>query len=129
MYILGTKANTGIYTGKGEFFSIQVDGSCNSANLEQELFIALYFDPYTSDGKVHVCSKFLSVRQPTSANAAGLFEAFTRAISRVDITNFNPPTAVSTYLRKAEGPLQNKFIINKTLGRAQDPRANGAWLS
>ena len=58
-------------------FSIQVDGSCCSANLEEELFIALYFDPYTSNGKVHVCSKFLSVRQPTTtnANAAGLFEA------------------------------------------------------
>ena len=63
-------------------------GSCDSANLEEELFIALYFDPYTSDGKVHVCSKFLSVWQPTSANAAGLFDAFTRAIARVDITDW-----------------------------------------
>ena len=33
---------------KVNFFSIQVDGSCDSANLEDELFIALYFDPYTS---------------------------------------------------------------------------------
>ena len=85
IYSLGTKTNTGIYIGKKvNFFSIQVDGSCDSANLEDELFIALYFDPYTSDREVHVCSKFLSVRQPTSTNAAGLFEAFTRAIARVD---------------------------------------------
>ena len=32
--------------------------------------------------------KFLSVQQPTSANAAGLLEAFTRAIVCVDITDW-----------------------------------------
>ena len=31
--------------------------------------------------------------------------------------------SISTYNQK------NSFLLNKTLGRAQDPRANGAWLS
>ena len=64
-YSLGTRQILASTLEKANFFSIQVDGSCDSANLEEELFIALYFDPYTSDGKIHVCSKFLSVRQPT----------------------------------------------------------------
>ena len=28
-------------------------------NKEEELHLVLYFDPYTDDGKVHICSKFL----------------------------------------------------------------------
>ena len=38
---------------------IQVDGSCDSANLEEKLFMALYLNPYHSHGKGHVCNKFL----------------------------------------------------------------------
>ena len=29
----------------------------------------------------------------------------------------------------SEGKKLDDKIVNKTLGRAQDPRANGAWLS
>lgn len=57
----------------------------DSANLEEELFLALYFNPYTEDGKVCVCSKLLSVRQPSSANAAGLYECLTRALAHVNV--------------------------------------------
>ena len=43
---------------KASIFSIQVNGSCDSANIEDELFIALYFDPYTSDGKIMFAANF-----------------------------------------------------------------------
>ena len=42
-------------------FSVQADGSNDSANLGKELFVVLYFYPYGMDGKVRVCSKFLCV--------------------------------------------------------------------
>jgi len=73
---------------KVTFFSIQADGSCDSANLEEEVFIALHCDPYASNGELHVCCKFLSARQPTSCTAAGLFESFTRARTRATVTNW-----------------------------------------
>lgn len=47
---------------KAKYFSIQADGSTDCANKEEELFHALFFDPYADDGKVHVRSKFFAVR-------------------------------------------------------------------
>ena len=47
---------------KAKFFSIQANGSTDVGNVENELFLALYLDPDAPDGKVHVCSRFLSVR-------------------------------------------------------------------
>ena len=56
---------------KAKFFSIPSYGSTNAASIENELFVALYLDPHAPDGKVHVRNRFLSVRQPTHADAQG----------------------------------------------------------
>ena len=45
------------------FFSLQADGSTDAGNVENELFLTLYFDLYTNDGKVHVHSKFLTAQK------------------------------------------------------------------
>ena len=73
---------------KAKFFSIQSNGSTDAANVENELFVALYLDPHAPDGKVHVCNRFLSVRQPTRADAKGLLECFTRALDYVGIVGW-----------------------------------------
>ena len=39
-------------------FSIQMDGATDTANMEEELFLAVYFDPYSEDGSVHVRNKY-----------------------------------------------------------------------
>ena len=41
---------------KDSLVSIQADGSTDSTNVEDELFLALYFDAHTQDGTVHVQS-------------------------------------------------------------------------
>ena len=69
------------------FFSLQADGSTDAGNVENELFLALYFDPYASDGKVHVRNKFLSVRRPKSGCAEGLFECLEKAVGHVGIAD------------------------------------------
>lgn len=38
------------------FFSLQLDGSTDSANIEEELFLALHFDPHAPDGKILACA-------------------------------------------------------------------------
>ena len=58
---------------KVNFFSVQSDTSTDSGNVEEELFLVLYFDPYTDDGMVCVHDKFLAVRQPRSCTGLGLF--------------------------------------------------------
>ena len=44
-----------------KYFSIQIDGSSDSTNVE-EVFLILYFNPHSDDGKVHVHVKFLAIR-------------------------------------------------------------------
>ena len=41
---------------KDSLVSIQADGSTDSTNVEDELFLALYFDAHTQDGTVHAQS-------------------------------------------------------------------------
>ena len=71
-----------------KFFSIQADGSTDCANKEEELFLVLYFDPYSDDGKVHVRSKFFAVRQPKNGTAAGLYESYTRAFDHMEVIDW-----------------------------------------
>ena len=59
---------------KCKFYNIQMDSSTDSANKKNELFLVVYFDPYSTDGTVHICNKYLCVRHSKSVCAAGLFE-------------------------------------------------------
>ena len=65
---------------RSKFFSIQADTSTDAGNAEEELFLILHFDPYSADGKVHVCDRYFAVRQLHSATAQGLFDCFRKAI-------------------------------------------------
>ena len=49
---------------KGHFFSLQADGGTDSATIEEELYLCLYFDSNGIDGKVHVRDVFFAVKQP-----------------------------------------------------------------
>ena len=71
---------------KSRFFSIQGDGSTDSGNVEDELFVVLYFDPSRSDGRVHVRSKLLAVRQPKGGDAKSLFDCLVSALEYVEVS-------------------------------------------
>ena len=43
---------------KCKFFSVQAHVTTDAGNVEVELYLALHFDPLSSDGKVHVRSTF-----------------------------------------------------------------------
>ena len=73
---------------KAKYFSIQIDGSTDSANVEEEMFLTLYFNPYSDDRKVHVQDKFLAIRRPKCSNAEGLFECFKRALAHAGIAGW-----------------------------------------
>ena len=72
---------------KAKFFSIQGNGSTDSANVENELFLVVYFEPYSQDGRIHVRDRFLTVRCPNRSNAEGLYECFVRAMSFVNVAD------------------------------------------
>ena len=70
---------------KAKFYSIQMDGSTDSGNKEEELFLVVYFEPFSTDVSVHVRNRYLCVRQPNSVFATGLFEAFQRALAYLEL--------------------------------------------
>ena len=82
------KEALGAQLAKAKFFSIQADGSTDSANIEDELYLLVYFDPLTNDGVVHVRNKFFTVRRPARSNAEGLYECFVRALNYVGVTDW-----------------------------------------
>ena len=46
-----------------KFFSIQCDGSTDSGNMEEELFLVMYLDTHADDGKVHIRNSSASTIQ------------------------------------------------------------------
>ena len=73
---------------RARFFSLQLDGSADSGNVEDELFLVVFCDPYTTDGRVHVRNNFLTVRRPGRANAAGLLACLRAAMGFVGVANW-----------------------------------------
>lgn len=70
---------------KSKFYSIQMDGSTDSGNKEEELFLVVYFEHFSTDGNVHVHNRYLCVCQPESVCATGLFTSFQRALAYLDL--------------------------------------------
>ena len=70
---------------KVRFFSIQVDSSTDCGNIDEELFMVLFFDGLSEDGKVIVRDKFFAVRQLCRGTGQGLYDCFKQAMAYLDI--------------------------------------------
>ena len=70
---------------KARFFSIQVDSSTDCGNIDEELFMVLFFDGLSEDGKVIVRDKFFAVRQLCHGTGQGLYDCFKQAMVYLDI--------------------------------------------
>ena len=73
---------------RSHFFSVQTDGSTDAGNVEEEIYVALFFDPYGADGKVHVRSQFLGVLQPSTVDASELTACFERAMDLAGVDDW-----------------------------------------
>ena len=71
-----------------KFFSLQADSSTDTGNTENELFLVLYFDPHSADGKVYVRDRYFAVRELGSGTAPGLLECLERALLYMGITDW-----------------------------------------
>ena len=71
-----------------KFFSVQIDSTTDCGNIEEELFMVLYFDAKSPDRKVIVRDKFFTVRQLRRGTGQGLYDCFKQAMAYVEV----PPT-------------------------------------
>lgn len=73
---------------KCKFFSIQADATTDAGNIEVELYLALHFDPFSTDGEVHVRNTFFCARHLKSGTGEGLFESFERAMQYMKVDDW-----------------------------------------
>ena len=73
---------------KARFFSLQLDGSTDSGNVEDEVFLVVYSDLFSTDGRIHVRNEFLTVRRPGRADAEGLFACVRAAMGYMGVANW-----------------------------------------
>ena len=73
---------------RASFFSLQLDGSTDAGNVEDEVFLTVFCDPYSTDGRLHVRNQFLTVRRPAHTNAEGLLACLRSAMTCTGIANW-----------------------------------------
>ena len=74
---------------KAKFFSLQMDGSTDCGNVEEELLLAVYFDPYNMLEMVSVKSVYFCVKQLKSVDAKGLYDCLNDALTYLKIDRPN----------------------------------------
>ena len=73
------------YVHKAKFFSLQMDVSTDCANIEEELYLAVYFDPYSSLRTLYVKNVYFCTKQPSSVDAPGLYECLKNALTYLGV--------------------------------------------
>ena len=71
-----------------QVFSLQADGTTDAGNVEIELFLVLFFDPFSTDGMVHICNSYFTLRHLESGTAHGLFASFRRAVEYMNMDDW-----------------------------------------
>ena len=74
---------------KARFFSLQADSSMDLGNVKDEVFLVVFCDLYSPNGRIGVTSQFLTVRRPNSCTARGLFTCLQAASCYVGIPNWD----------------------------------------
>ena len=74
---------------RANFYSLQADGTTDSGNNEDELFLVAYLDHHAglANRRVWIVSKFFSVRRPSSGDAKGLFDCLKQAVKYAGLQN------------------------------------------
>ena len=72
-----------------KFFSLQLDGSTDAGNIEDEVFLTVFCDLHSADGRLHVRNEFLTVRRPSrSRMQEGLLSCLHNAMGFMGVTNW-----------------------------------------
>ena len=75
---------------KATFFSLLLDGSTDTGNIDNEVLLVEWCDPDSSDEKIHTRMDFLMVSRPQSVTARGLFEVLESCLQGLGIREVSP---------------------------------------
>ena len=68
---------------QAKFFSLLIDGSTDKANVDNEVFMAVWCDTDGSDEKIHTQTSNFHVGRPSTVDAAGLFQNLSIALRKL----------------------------------------------
>jgi len=73
---------------KAKFFSLMIDSSTDSGNIDEKLFLVLYFDPNSGseDGMVHVRNNFFAVHHLSRGTGEGLYIRVKKTLAYMGMT-------------------------------------------
>ena len=80
---------------RAKFFSLLMDSSTDSGNVDDELFLLLRCDMDGSDEMVHSRMSYFTVARPKTVTGRGLVECMQGALSRLGIVEINSETCKS----------------------------------
>ena len=75
---------------KAKKFSLLMDGSTDTGNIDNEILLVVWCDPDGSDEKVHTRMDFLTVSRPQSVTARGLFQVLEGCLQGLGIQEVSP---------------------------------------
>jgi hypothetical protein len=103
------------------FFSLLMDGSTDASNHDNELMLVQWCDTNSSDEKVQSRLSFLTVHQPESANAEGLFASLEYGLKCLGIPSLSRQTCTQLVGIATDGASANiatgglKGLVEKEL--------------
>ena len=88
---LAQQKKLGIALQQAKFFSILLDGSTDSRNIENELLLVVWFDKDGQANGERVVTKtsYLRIARPSTGTAKGLFDVLQTALQRLGISTIN----------------------------------------
>ena len=72
-----------------KFFSLLMDGTCDSGNIDNKMLLVVWCDTESSDEKVHTRMTYFSLTRPKDATGAGLFQCLQASLQALGILAIN----------------------------------------
>ncbi len=70
---------------KAQFFSILMDGSTDTGNIDDELFLVLWCDTNCDDEAIRTNMSYFAVERPKKVDAQGIFDCMQNSLNRIGI--------------------------------------------
>ena len=75
---------------QAKFFSLLIDGSTDTGNIDNELYMVVWCDCDGTDEKIHTRTTYFHVGRPSTVDAAGLFHSLGEALRKLGVAEVDP---------------------------------------
>ena len=75
--------------GVNVFFSLMMDGTCDSGNIDDEMLLVVWCNTKASDEKVHTRMMYFILTRPKDVTGAGLFQCLEASLQVLGISAIN----------------------------------------